>query len=74
MTDESALISLAGIPEDHQNAVIGLAATEQLPIEFVADAYRRELNELKQQARITHYLPVLATRRVRQRLRKRRKT
>lgn len=69
MTDESEPTSLPGIPEDHQNAVIGLAADEHLPVELVADAYRRELHELEESARIRQYLPVLATRRVRQRLR-----
>ena len=70
---ESAPISLAGIPEGHHNTVIGLAASEHVPVELVADAYRHELNELEEHARITQYLPVLATRRVRQRLRKGRK-
>jgi hypothetical protein len=63
---------LEGIPEGHRNSVIGLAADEGVPVEFVADAYRRELHELKENARITQYLPVIAGRRVRQRLRRHR--
>jgi len=52
--------------------VIGLAADEGVPVEFVADVYRRELHVLKENARITQFLPAIARRRVRQRLRKQR--
>jgi Protein of unknown function (DUF3562) len=57
------------LPESHRNAVLGLATYAQLPVELVADHYRRELAELEAHARITQYLPLIATRRVRERLR-----
>ncbi len=53
----------------HRNAVIGLAAEAHVPVELVAEAYRFELTELERTARIRQFLPVLATRRVRRKLR-----
>jgi hypothetical protein len=73
MTDSVSNL-LAEIPEGHRNAVIGLAAEAHAPVELVADAYRRELLELRRDARITQFLPVIASRRVRQRLRQRHAT
>jgi hypothetical protein len=55
--------------KSQQTTVKDMAAEARVPVELVADAYRRELTELKRTARITQYLPVLASRRVRRRLR-----
>jgi Protein of unknown function (DUF3562) len=64
--------AVAELAESHRNAVLGLATVAHLPVELVADHYRRELTELEAHARITQYLPVIATRRVRERLRSQR--
>lgn len=69
MTADSAQTNLADMPKSQQTTVLDMAAEAHVPVEVVADAYRRELSELKQTARITQYLPVLASRRVRRRLR-----
>jgi len=71
MTSDSAAPSLDEIPANHRNAVIGLAAEAHMPLEQVADAYRQELVDLERDARITQFLPVIASRRVRHRLRRR---
>jgi hypothetical protein len=69
MPSETAPSVLAELPEGHRNAIIGLAADTDCPLELVARTYRSELTELQADARITQYLPVIATRRARERLR-----
>ena len=69
MTADSAPNDLAEMPKSQQTTVKDMAAEAHVPVEVVADAYRREMTELKRTARITQYLPVLASRRVRRRLR-----
>jgi hypothetical protein len=69
VTADAAPNDLAEMPKSQQTTVLDMAAEARLPVEFVADAYRRELSELTRTARITQYLPVLASRRVRRRLR-----
>jgi len=70
MSSDSVAPSLDEIPVTHRNAVIGIAAESHVPLEQVADAYRRELVDLERDARIKQFLPVIASRRVRHRLRR----
>jgi len=70
VTDDSASSDLPDMSESQQSELNGLAADAHVPVDFVAEAYRRELTELQRTARISQYLPLLALRRVRRRLRK----
>jgi len=70
MTPESLPRNLERMGEGHRRVVIGLAAEAHVPVDIVADAYRRELLELESRSRVMHFVPIIASRRVRQRLRK----
>ena len=71
MTADPVPGNLAQMPAGHRTAVIRLAAEAHVAVELVADAYRRELLELERDARITQFVPVIASRRVRHHLRRR---
>jgi len=53
----------------HRSAVQSLAERSRSPLELVERMYRRELAQLASHARVTQYLPLLASRRVRDLLR-----
>ena len=72
MNAEPASRELADLSERQRRTILGLAAEAHVPVAAVADVYRRELAELKRRARITQFVPVIASRRVRHRLRQQR--
>lgn len=55
----------------HEHAIEALACQEHVPIEYVAQLFERELALLAVGARITPFLPILTTRKVRDLLRQR---
>lgn len=63
-----------GTTARHERAIEALARQEHMPIEHVAQLYERELALLTVGARITHFLPILTIRKVRDLLRQRHHT
>lgn len=63
-----------GTTARYEPAIEALAYQEHMPIEDVAQLYKRELALLTMGARITHFLPILTIRKVRDLLRQRRHT
>ena len=55
----------------HERAIEALARESHVPIDQVAQLYEHELAVLKAGARITSFLPILTTRKVREILRQR---
>ncbi|HEY5760483.1 MAG TPA: DUF3562 domain-containing protein [Steroidobacter sp.] len=68
MLDIIKLDSVNAPPLDPQ-VVESIARETDVPIELVSRIYREELDALARKARITHFLDVIARRRVRVRLR-----
>jgi hypothetical protein len=67
-------LSLSTHPREssmHERAIAALAQQFQVPIDHVAQLYARELAVLTAGARITGFLPILTTRKVREILRQR---
>jgi hypothetical protein len=56
--------------ERHVNAIRSLTEHSRLPFEVVEKIYRNELLLLEPTARVTRYLPIVTTRRARDRLRR----
>ena len=52
--------------QKHQSAIRAIAEELGKPLEEVAERYEQVLSDLKPSARITDYLPLLVTKRVRQ--------
>ncbi len=52
----------------HQNAIQDLAARSAAPPEVIESMYWSELSRLEPQARVTQFLPICTSRRVRERL------
>ena len=68
MTVESAAPKIGTLlPEIRQ-----LAAQEGLPVELIQQLYAAELERLRASARIPDFVPILATNRLKRRLRERR--
>jgi hypothetical protein len=68
-------LSLSTHPDEsttHERAIEALARQSQVPIDHVAQLYERELAVLTVGARITGFLTILTTRKVRELLRQRR--
>ncbi len=61
---------LSALPETHQIAIQSLAEDERCPIDLVQELYLSELTDLQTDARVTQYLPIVTSRRVRERLRR----
>jgi hypothetical protein len=59
----------ADMAESHRHAIQALAEHSRSPFELVESLYRSELIKLEPGARITQYLPLVTSRRVRDRLR-----
>lgn len=55
--------------KSHRIAIQTLAERSHSPFELVEKMYRNELTQLESQARITQYLPLVTSRRVRDLLR-----
>jgi hypothetical protein len=53
----------------HQNAIQALAERSAAPHDVIENMYWSELSRLEPQARLTQFLPIFTSRRVRERLR-----
>ena len=52
----------------HQNAIQALAERTEAPHDVIESMYWSELSRLEPQARVTQFLPIFTSRRVRERL------
>lgn len=57
------------LAERHRHAIQTLAEHSHSPLDLVEEIYRTELSQLETDARITQYLPLVTSRRARDRLR-----
>jgi uncharacterized protein DUF3562 len=54
----------------HQHAIESLAERSEAPPEVIESMYWSELSRLEPEARVTQFLPIFTSRRVRERLRR----